>query len=431
MRKILLATAAGFAALVADGATPARAQSAAEVSGQTPQPGLTGYVQGRFRFYGAWIDQDGDSADGSGPDADGTKLGDFDFQTLGRIWIGADGVAANGLRYGARLEIRVAGSGASSDVRGNLFFRRVTGYVGTPTLGQLRFGSGLVTAVEQMYLGHYIGKIATGTLDGDAPGFLYTGQGGVVPTSFWYSASTGNNFAAIGYFTPQFYGFDAGISFGFNNYSFLGNCAGAASLTGCDRVSDIGGAGNNANQLRNIFDAMLRYRGTFGSFGVAVSGGLRAASTTDAAGGINGTANGFDSPVVGIFGGEFSFGGFSFGGMTYFGNINRGYAALPDTGNNDDAFSWQLGGTYTTGPWSFGIAYHNLSAEGSTAVTADGREEGLGVGLTYNLAPGLALYAEYNWMKVKESGRDMDNNKLGIQDSFKAQGILLGIGIQW
>lgn len=432
MRKILLATAAGFAALVADGATPARAQSAAEVSGQTPQPGLTGYVQGRFRFYGAWVDQDGDQSDGGGgnggqgapTDPAGTKLSDFDFQTLGRIWIGADGVAANGLRYGARLEIRMTtGSGASD---AHLFFRRTTGYLGTPTLGQLRFGSGLVTAVEQMYLGHYIGKIGTGTLDGDIPDFVFQGGGGVLATSFWYSSSVVNSFTAIGYYTPQFFGFDAGISFAFNDKRYLGSCSASTStLAGCDRVSDV--AAGNANALRNIIDAMLRYRGTFGPVGVAVSGGLRHASTADAVG----AATPFDDPTVGIIGGEFSWAGLSLGGNVYFGDANRGFTALPSAGNNDSMFSWQIGATYTMGAWTVGAAYHNLKSEGSTAIAANQRDQGFALGLTYNLAPGLALYAEYNYSKVKEGGRDFDFNEFGIQDSFKAQGILLGVGVQW
>lgn len=424
MRKILLATAAGFAALVADGATPARAQSAAEVSGQTPQPGLTGYVQGRFRFHGAWIDQDGDTADGTGPEAAGTKLSDFDFLSLGRIWVGADGVAANGLRYGARLEIRLNPGGGGSDA--TLFFRRTTGYLGTPTLGQLRFGSGLVTAVEMMHLGHYIGKIGTGTLDGDIPDFVFQGGGGVLASSFWHSSSVVNSFTAIGYYTPQFFGFDAGISFGFNGNRNLGACSpSTATMTGCDRVSDVGDG--NANQLRNIIDAMLRYRGTFGPVGVAVSGGLRHASTADAVG----TATAFDDPTVGIIGGEFSFAGLSIGGVTYFGDANRGFAALPQSGNNDSMFSWQIGGTYTMGAWTVGAAYHNLKSEGSTAIAANQRDQGFALGLTYNLAPGLALYAEYNYSKVKENGRDFDVNKAGVQDDFKVQGIMLGVGVQW
>ncbi|WP_439577217.1 porin [Elioraea sp.] len=420
MRKILLATAAGFAALVADGATPARAQSAAEVSGQTPQPGLTGYVQGRFRFYGAIISQDGRTAD------NGTKLTNYDFNTLGRIWVGADGVAANGLRYGARLEIRLPGSGASTDARGNLFFRRVTGYLGTPTLGQLRFGTGTVMAVEQMHTGHILGGIATGTLDGDFPGFLYSGGGGFTASSFWYSSSVVNSPTAIGYYTPQFFGFDAGISFAPNDQSFLGNCGGA--LADCDRIATV--ATGNANRLRNIIDAMLRYRGTFGPVGITASGGLRTATTTSAVG----TAVAHKDPTVGIVGTQITFAGLTVGGLATFGNSNRGFAALPSAGSTKKMFGWQLGARYTIGALTVGAAYHQLRSEGSTAGALQNvplRERAFTVGGTYTLAPGLALFAEYIHSRVRESGRDFDSNKAGVQDKFTAQGVLLGVGVQW
>ena len=107
MRKILLATAAGFAALVADGVTPARAQSATEVSGQTPQPGLTGYVQGRFRFYAAWIDQDGDKSDGTPIDGTATDPAGTDLRmphdpVIGGRPAGAEVASEAGWAPGAR-----------------------------------------------------------------------------------------------------------------------------------------------------------------------------------------------------------------------------------------------------------------------------------------------------------------------------------------
>jgi predicted porin len=436
MRRFLLVTAAGFAALVADGATPAHAQSAIEVSGQTPQPGLTGYVQGRFRFHGAWIDQDGDESDGTpidgtATDPAGTELNTYDFNAMGRIWIGADGVAVRGVRYGARLEIRIPASGASSDARGNLFLRRATAYIGSPTMGQFRFGSGQVTAVEMMTVGHIMGRIGTGLLDGDIPDFVYTGGGGQLANNFFYSSSTANNFTAVGFFTPQYAGLDIGLSYGPNQSSFLGNCAVASgtagSMAGCDRVDTV--AAGNATALQDIFDAMLRYRGTFGPVGITTSGGIRMASSV----GATGAAVPHNNPLVWILGAEFSVGGLTLGGLAYFGDANRGFAALPDTpgANNDDMFAWQLGAMYTIGPWSFGLAYHQLVSEGSTALSADQRDQGFGIGLTYTLAPGLALFAEYDYSKVREGGRDFDLNKDGVQDSFKAQGVLLGVGVQW
>jgi predicted porin len=430
MRKILLATAAGFAAMVADGVTPARAQSAAEVSGQTPQPGLTGYVQGRFRFYGAIVSQDGDSS------ADG-KLASYDFFDYGRIWVGADGVAANGLRYGARLEIRMPGGSNStgSDARGNLFFRRINGYVGTPTLGTLRFGSGQVRAVELMHTGHMMGKIATGLLDGDE-NVVFIGQDGSLARSFFYSASTGNNASAIGYYSPQFFGFDLGISYAPNDLPFQGLCDNAlATFANCSRVSSSTNAAT-AGRLRNQFDAMLRYRGTFGPVGLTASGGFRTAETvSDPSGALN-----FKRVTAGIFGAEITWAGLTVGGITTFGSYNRpngpsGFIALPKSGPgvaNRNAFSWQLGASYTIGAITVGAAYHELRTEGNISNTTGKRkDQGFGVGASYALAPGLALFAEYIYSKVSESGRDFNSFQAGDQESFKASVGLLGIGIQW
>jgi predicted porin len=427
MRKILLATAAGFAAMVADGATPARAQSAAEVSGQTPTPGLTGYVQGRFRFYGALVSQDGDST------ATG-KLSSYDFFDYGRIWIGADGVAENGLRYGARLEIRMPGDGLRGDGRGGLFFRRAVGYIGTPTLGQLRFGSGTVRAVEQMHVGHIMGTIASGLLDGDQ-NVVFIGQGGLVASSFFYSSSTVNNNSAIGYYTPQFFGFDLGISYAPNDGNLNGICGGGgASFAGCDRVSS---STTDAARLRNQIDVMLRYRGTFGPVGLAASGGFRTADTVDAIL----PATGFKRATAGILGATVTWAGLTVGGITTFGPYNRGFTALPKSAagtTNRNAFSWQLGARYTIGAITVGAAYHELRTEGVTGLGFDGvnttgklKERGFGIGASYALAPGLALFAEYLYSKVEEGNRDFNTFQPGMQDSFKANIGLLGISIVW
>jgi predicted porin len=447
--------------MVADGVTPARAQSAAEVSGQTPQPGLTGYVQGRFRFYGAIVSQDGDSAPfvaagpGGTPPARGGKLANYDFFEYGRIWVGADGVAANGLRYGARLEIRMpypATNTARGDDRGTLFFRRAVGYVGTPTLGQLRFGSGTVQAVEQMYTGHMMGKVASGLLDGEfSPAVFVSGANaaigftgvGLLANSFFYSSSTVNNASAIGYYSPQFFGFDIGLSYAPNDGNLAGICgpAGAApnpppaALAGCDQASS---SARNAGRLRNQFDAMLRYRGTFGPVGLTASGGFRTADTVDDA---NPAAARFKRVTAGIFGAELTWAGLTVGGITTFGPYNRGFTALQKNeprGQNRDAFSWQLGAAYTIGAITVGAAYHELRTEGERSdapnpVTGKLKEQGFGVGASYALAPGLALFAEYIYSKVSESGRDFIDNtfQAGRQESFKASVGLLGIGIQW
>jgi predicted porin len=441
MRKILLATAAGFAAFVADGAAPAMAQASTEVTGQAaPQPGLVPYVQGRYRFFGAIISQDGDSGNIPGltgvppvPANAGNKLSSFDFFDYGRIWTGADGVAANGLRYGARLEIRMPGSGARGDGRGSLFFRRIVGYVGTPTLGQLRFGSGTVTAVEQMHVGHIMGSIGTGLLDGDGVGNAVTLGSDFIATSFFYSNSLVNNRTAIGYFSPQFFGFDLGLSYSPNDGNFLGSCspaATAASFDSCDRLSS-SSTQTGAARLRNQIDAMLRYRGTFGPVGVAASAGVRTAETVDFTGVAAADNAPFKRATAYLGGAQVTWAGLTVGGIMTGGPYNRGFTALPKNGNNSDAFSWQLGASYRFGAFTVGAAYHQLKTEGDRTFAADQKDQGFGVGGSWAVAPGMALFAEYNWSKVSERGRDLTTVEAGTQDTVKAQVFLLGIGFQW
>jgi predicted porin len=319
-----------------------------------------------------------------------------------------------------------AANNNNSDARGNLFFRRINGYVGTPTLGTLRFGSGQVRAVGLMTTGHMMGKIGTGLLDGDQ-NIVFTGQGGLLATSFFYSASTGDNASAIGYYSPQFFGFDIGISYAPNDGPFNGLCGAAvgASLTGCDRQSSVAGGGD---KLRNQFDAMLRYRGTFGPVGLTASGGFR---TADVVGNLTG-AKTFKRVTAGVFGAELTWAGLTVGGITTFGPYNRGFAALPKASPNRHAFSWQLGAAYTIGAITVGAAYHELRTEGdTTAGTGKQKDQGFGIGASYALAPGLALFAEYIYSKVSERGRDFNSFLDGNQESFKASVGLLGIGIQW
>jgi predicted porin len=394
-------------------------------------------VTGRLRFHGALIGQDGDNS------PDGRKLSNFDFNTLGRFRLDFTGRNADDIIYGGRLEVRHSQSETNTPANASLFLRVVNGFIGTPTLGQIRFGSNGVLAVPQMNVGHMFAGMGTGTIDGDGPDFVYLGQRGLIANNFWYtSTSNVNRAVGIGYYSPQFFGFDFGISYAPNEAAFLGTCAAAGTaIEGCDRVSRVTGA--DTARFRNIIDVMLRYRGTFGPVGVAASGGFRTASMTSVT-----AANGArKDPLVGILGAEVNFAGLTVGGVTTRGNINRGFAsggtlggitALPKTVNateldNDGLFSWLIGARYTFGPYTVGIGYHELRSEGRTDTPADLRERGFGIGGSYALGPGIALFADYFFSTVRERGRsaaqDFNSLRPTVEDSFKAQGFLIGVGL--
>jgi hypothetical protein len=186
MRKLLLASVAGlgaWGAMASDASaqtaapsgygytTPSTAYTVGPMSGAAlptptaPTPGsVVVRLNGRFRFYAyGMFDKDAENnaagtssgtvgANGIGTATGGNKLATYTFGEYARLYPGFDGIAANGLKYGASLEIRQdqnsgAGGGsfgsisAQNRARGGLYFRREWGYLGTDQLGTFRFGS--------------------------------------------------------------------------------------------------------------------------------------------------------------------------------------------------------------------------------------------------------------------------------------------------
>jgi predicted porin len=458
MRKILLATAAGFAAFVADGVAPARAQAGTDVTGQAaPTPGITARFSGRYRMYMGYVDQDGTTQPVAAPAAGSNSLNNWDFIDYARLFPGFDGVAANGLRYGASLEIRMgSGGNARGDTRSGLFYRRMWGYVGTPTLGQVRVGSGPTGAVETMTVGHITG-FGSGGWDGDAPAFIV----GTNPSdNFWFSSSSRNNYTKIGYFSPQFFGFDLGLSYGPNNGNFGGDSACSygnvqTAPQNCDRLSGTA-LGNGIYNVQNLLEIMLRYRGTFGPVGVAVSGGWSGAlSSIDNNSTLGIPATDYSQKKLSMFvgGATVSWAGLTVGGLLTGGQGNIGshtfganggvtgtlggggglQPLLSGTGlSTSNFFGWEIGGQYTFGPFVVGAHYFNSSTEGNQVVSADRDRQGVAVGGTWNIAPGLAMFLEYLWGEVKENGVNITTGAPGTANNkLNVNVVSLGISFQW
>jgi predicted porin len=373
-------------------------------------------------------------------------------------------MAANGLQYGAQLEIRMRdgagprdGSTPRAPGRGRLTYRRMFGYVATPVLGQIRVGSGQVRASEVMYVGHMMGTIATGLWDGDLPNLV---PDGISPSLFWYANSLGNNMTAISYVSPQFFGVDFGISYAPNNGNFGGDetCAVAAWTTtkGGVRCDMLAASNLDAGALkpRNIVDVMLRYRASYGQWGVAVAGGV---VTSDAVA-ATGNAQASERLRVGLVGAQVSRGGWTLGGIVSGGRGN--YAAtirenqtlgfadpgnataeyrtgsplnlLPRSGNKDSMLTWQIGARYAFDQYALGVAYHQARYEGSIAAPADATDQGVGVGATMFVAPGLSFFAEFLFGRRREGGVDLRTGQLGDINNRGTFSIFgLGVSMNW
>ena len=493
MRKLLLATVAALGASMGV-ATVADAQTA------SPAPGtVTVRLNGRFRFYGfVAFDRDADNnaagtatgtvnAAGQGTATGGNKQANYGFGNYARLYPGFDGVAANGLKYGASLEIRQdqasgAGGGSFGSISGQnrqrsaLYFRREWGYLGTDQLGTIRLGS--TDQPSSLYMTGNFENFDGGGLNGDIPALL--SQNTAITWPFGDVGGVYTTTKAV-YLSPQIFGFDAGVSFEPNtgNVSVQNNCGtGAFSGTnfvnasgaftaaagangqgvsgpGCDRLSS--SASNAESQRRrNTLDALLRYRGTFGGFGVAATAGYITSSNvkdnSGAAFNNNALASfapgaalnaagaaryNYDGLEIGDFGVALSYAGFSVGGKYQFGRFNGGAFGLVPKGLPDGE-AWLVGASYTIGPVVVGAHYLNYKSAGDLQNALRGRqrqENGVAFGATYTLAPGVSLFASGLWNQRKQNGYNFITNQgvaAGAQGgnafSNKVQASIFSIG---
>ena len=367
------------------------------------------------------------------------KQANYGFGTYARLYPGFDGVAANGLKYGASLEIRqdngtAAGGGAYGSIsggssrRGGLYFRREWGYVGTDQLGTIRFGT--VDGPSSLFATGTFENFDGGGLNGDIPNWLT--QGGFV---FPFMAA-GNLYATqkVVYLSPQLFGLDFGVSYEPNTGGYLqtSGCGGSpiagvgsvpavggtgvestliqsgASGPGCDRLSSTSNSAENGRR-RNTVDLALRYRATFSGVGIAATAGYIGGSTVRN----NSTpsipeASRLDGLSMGDFGAAVTFAGLSVGGHYTFGRYNGSFALIPK--NVDDAQFWLAGASYTFGPFIVGAHYADFQSAGTTSQAVAGRqrrEHGLAVGGTYSVAPGFSLYASYVYTERRQNGVDI------------------------
>lgn len=471
MRKLLLMSAACLSVAIGwTHSAAAQSQDLADIdSGQNfPMPGqVTIRLNGRLRFYADYMPRanqvnthlnasnTGSAANGNSTNGTGTnKMEDYTFQTYLRLYPGFDGVAANGLKYGAAAEIRVgavnalntdtaslggAGGGlngtisAQNNSRNTLYVRRAFGYVGTDKYGTIRMGQ--TDGPLSLYETGTFENVSDGGWNGDVSFALPSAQWLV-----WPFSTVGNEYTTLKmvYLSPQFYGFDFGVSFEPNTGSSgigTGNgnqsCGQAASIS-CANLAAT--PTYESQRRRNTSEVLLRYRGAFGPVGIAATVGYMGSSKV--------ADNGTPKRPIQFQGLDLGDGGLTitYKGLTVGGHIMAG------TGNNaplefalqrkggQGEFAWLAGASYTIGPVLIGGAYVDVQSEGfngnlATGVdpTGERREQGVSFGTTYSVAPGFALFATYLWDQRREAGYDLVNNTVGNTNN-KVTGEIIGIG---
>ena len=470
--------------------------SASSEDGQSyPTPGtVTVRLNGRFRFYYGEVSNNSARTDFStvpagnasassttaqtnNANAGYNKTGNNGIVEYARLYPGFDGVSANGLKYGASIELRqdngspagggVFGSPGAANARaGEFYIRREWGYIGTDQLGTLRLGAS--DQVTSLFLTGTFETFDDGGLDGDISfgffnaanllNFPFADQGGLYTTN------------KIVYVSPQFYGFDGGVDFEPNTSSVGGdssNCpagpgigqtftaTGNAATAGCNLLTSTS-TGDIARR-RNTYDALLRYRGTFGPLGIAATASYTGSGRVQDSGIQGSTTNPKHYPLedlsVGDFGLVVTYGGFSAGGNYQLGrynSINQGYGTLIAKGQ-PNASALIVGATYTFGPVIFGAHYlwswmqgdqqtatgfspaNNTVREvfnAATGLVAGGQrfETGAAAGATYSLAPGIALYLSYVWEQRKQNGYNFVTGQSNNPNNNKTDANTIAVG---
>ncbi len=378
--------------------------------------------------------------------AQSARTGKHDFSTDAEVHVFVNGKTANGLTYGAVVEIQFdVNEGTGRTARRS--FTSKTGadvdemyaFVASPTLGQVRFGDedgpfgGLMNA-------GVVTNFGTGGVYGDWQSFV------IRPNRTTTSPGDMGDNTKVIYLSPQFFGFDFGVSWAFNEGQ--GEDTGClASLAGpfCDRAyaaQGVTGFGRGHESLPgrlNELQAMARWRGNIGPVGIAASGGtMRAQAVRDIT--VTGTqVQTLRDPEVYQVGLQATALGFTVGGTYMWGNTNFFY--IPTTRGDKRMQQFVVGGSYTAGPITVGAnafwgqyagtsggAFNPVTgAFTRTTATQGQRRYAYAIGANYRLAPGLDLVAEWVRHVVSERGVDLDlqgNN--GVQDRLRAQTLIIG-----
>jgi len=392
------------------------------------------------------------------------KLYPYTLSEYMRIYPGVDAMTANGLRYGAAVELRqnygtpatssTASSGGTAYTSSQtVFVRRAFAYLGGDQWGIVRIGEmdGLIGTYDNggATTGVYLsptGTIVGGDLQGN-----FVGNAWMTP---FFAAQSGNEYGntKIVYLSPSFSGFDVGLQYApnpFNGYAIgSGACASAAGGADCVNAASVPGTAANlgfGSRTKDQFAAGLHYQGPVGpvallAYGVYMTSGHTnwngSAALARATGPAGNTYTGqFDNLNLGSFGVNATYAGISVFANSMIGDYN-GILALKPAGA-PSAKGVVAGVKYVNGPASIGALYGQFDSQGAQQLTgiSQRHEWEVYVAATYSLAPGLVVFADYNYGQRHQGGFNFATNSVlvdrGAYNDVTSQGFLLGTAVKW
>ncbi len=377
MKKLLLGTAAVGLAL---SAMPAQAAIDLELGGF-------------FKGYGAYTNQDDDSAV-----ADSRE---FDILRTTEIHIGGETTLDNGLTVGAHFELLADNQDSMNVQESYVYFAGNWGRVnfgsedGAAFLLQVAAPSGdsNIDGIRQ-----YIDPLNYGSA---APGGTVLAN--LASGSLDYDQNPAGYDDKLTYLSPIMNGFQIGLS-----YTPDITDASGSNAANTDDV---------ANNLGSAYEAAVRYEAEFNGVGVLAGAGYTNVDLEQESSPLVAGTSLTDDREVWNVGLDLDFGPFGVGAIY----TEDDYGDISGTANDEEE-TWVVGVDYTTGPFKLGASY--LNQDNATGIANLDAERYTG-GVVYTYGPGMTFrgsisHVEYDNVAGLTTGTEFDATSvlLGTQIKF-------------
>lgn len=331
-------------------------------------------MSGNMKFEAAFVDEDDNTVNGAGKSGfnRGHKFSIDDAEIVFK----ASATADNGLEYGAEIEYEFEESATDE---------AMIWLEGNWGLLQLGNEDGAEDAVK---IGGWSVLGGTGGWDGD--NFVTNNASALIEPKLIGDTSDATK---VTYYTPQLSGFRVGLSY--------------TPDVGHEYDAD---ANDDDGDQENHIGIGVEYKNTFDQVGVHVSGRYAAAGFES-----NDTLDdSTEKEDVSSFalGAQVTYAGFA---------VAAGYADNGDSGVTKaneaagaDAGEWfDVGASYSTGPYKVAIGYAH--SEKSLSSSQEVEADIFTVTGDYNVAPGLDVYAEYNYYDIDDgTSATADDNEANV-----------------
>jgi hypothetical protein len=403
------------------------------------------------------------------------KVLPFQVGTYARLYPAFDGMATNGLRYGASIEIRenftsgtypgqlagssaatstltttatTAATGPSTNSSGEtLFVRRAFTYLASDQVGLLRLGQtdGVIGLFDNCIFTSQCWDAGSGNFNGGAIQNSVTAGTGI---PFVWLAQAGAEYDnnKIVYLSPQVYGFDFGVQFApSEGNSYQDNGAGVGCVQAgptCINVT----SGTDPTRWYNQVGFGLRYQHSFGpvdfkTYGFYETAGKESVPNSQYIALVPGSVAGRTTANIRYDNLSFYKAGMAITAanltyaIDYIGGRMGSSAQMvmtPTGGVNLNAVVTGL--TYANGPLTLGAEIGIINGQGAAQLVgiSQRREMEVAFGGAYTLAPGLQVIAEYMYQHRHQGDYNFATGAIGAgTGDTRANSFLVGTALTW